>query len=141
MTEWQPIVKRNREATQLDFSENPDAHLGNINNKLNSGSVANMSAIKELSQFARDFEAKEAAERQTLSESAQNTLLKNKHLLLYQEIKAKRLKKIKSKIYRRIKKKQREREEEVAITAKIGGNKEALLEEVEKMERKRAEVQ
>ena len=75
-----------------------------------------------------------------VAEAVKSELLKNKHLLLYQELRAKRLKKIKSKLFRRIKKKQREREQDKALNTRISSNKEAVFEEIEKMERKRAEV-
>lgn len=141
MTEWQPIVKRNREATQLDYTTNPDAHLANFANKLNSNDLKSLSAIKDIAGAAREVDAAEAtADPSKLTDAAQEALQKHKHLLLYQELKAKRLKKIKSKVYRRIKKKQREREEAKQLGAKLDGNKEALMEEIEKMERKRAEV-
>lgn len=141
MTEWQPIVKKNREATQLDFSENPNSQFKNFDNKLNSKQFGDMSFIKEINDAEKLVTGTEDPESTNqLSEAAKNALLKNKHLLLYQELKAKRLKKIKSKLYRRIKKKQRTREEEKVFNMKISNNKDALLEEIEKMERKRAEV-
>lgn len=141
MTEWQPVVKRNREATQLDFTTNPDAHLANFGNKLNSNDLKNLSAIREIAGAAREADAaEETATPSKLTDAAQEALQKHKHLLLYQELKAKRLKKIKSKVYRRIKKKQREREEAKQLGNKLEGNREALVEEIEKMERKRAEV-
>lgn len=64
---------------------------------------------------------------------------KNKHLLLYKEIKAKRVKKIKSKNYRRLKKKQKSEEEAKQLALRLSGDKDAIIEELEKLERKRAE--
>ncbi len=65
-------------------------------------------------------------------------LLKQKHLLLYKEIKAKRLKKIKSKMYRRIRKRKKERIESANLYSRLKYDKSFALEELEKMERKRA---
>ena len=144
VTDWQPIVKKNREATQVDFSENPDSQFKNLDNKFQSKQFTDISIIREINEAEKELQNEQFEKlentKNELSESAKNALLKNKHVLLYQELKAKRLKKIKSKLFRRIKKKARQREEDKTLHMKISNNKEALLEEIEKMERQRAEV-
>ena len=139
MTKWQPLVKRNREATQLDFREDPNAQHKNLSNKQNSNEFKTISVIDQLPKAdpsGLDFTVQESQQKELMK----SELLKNKHLLLYQELKAKRLKKIKSKLFRRIKKKQREKEHDKTLNVRISNNKEAVFEEIEKLERKRAEV-
>lgn len=144
VTEWQPIVKKNREATQLDFSEDPNSQFKNLNNKMQSKQFSEMAFVKEINDAEKRAYTDQIETidnpNTTLSEAAKNALLKNKHLLLYQELKDKRLKKIKSKLFRKIKKKKRTKEEENAFNIRISNNKGAIVEEIEKMERKRAEV-
>jgi len=143
MTKWQPIIKRNREATQLDFREDVNLHK-NYNNKTESKQFKDISVIREINEAQKEYN--DAFKKDVdntlndLDEVTRGALMKNKHLLFYQELKAKRLKKIKSKLFRRIKKRQRERDNEKTFNLKISNNKDAMFEEIEKMEKKRAEV-
>lgn len=63
--------------------------------------------------------------------------MKQKHLLLYKEQKQKRIKKIKSKMFRKIKRKKEERRQTEILHSKMQ-DKTLALEELEKMEMKRA---
>jgi len=66
-------------------------------------------------------------------------LIKAKHLLLYKELKQKRIKKIKSKLYHKIKKRQVERKKGEEFAEALKNNKNLLYEELEKLEYKRAQ--
>lgn len=144
VTKWQSLVKRNREATQLDFRDDQNEQFKNLDNKLESRQFKGMAVVEELGKATGAIEGGQVVDfdkaEGPVAEAVKQELLKNKHLLLYQEMRAKRLKKIKSKLFRRIKKKQRDREHEKTLSMRIGNNKEAVFEEIEKMERKRAEV-
>ncbi len=150
LTDWQPIVKKNREAVQIDFREDPNKQLANFENKLRSKEFESREFNKEINQNLANAKLLNEAQlgesnggtngEGELSKEALSALNKHRHLMLYKEIKAKRLKKIKSKVYRRIKKKQREKEEANILGMKISNDKEALYEEIEKLERRRAEV-
>ncbi len=149
ITDWQPIVKKNREAAQLDFREDPNWHIRNHDSKLQSKEFKSIGVIREINenldqakllnanQIGNTIE--ETINNQELSKETQGALEKHRHLLLYRELKAKRLKKIKSKLFRKLKKKQREKEEAQQLNMKISSDKHALYEEIEKLERKRAE--
>jgi len=149
VTEWQPIVKKNREAAQIDFRVDPNRHIRNHESKMQSKDFQSMGVIKDINENLDqakllnanqiDNTIEETIKNQELSKDALGALEKHRHLLLYRELKAKRLKKIKSKLYRRLKKKQREKEEANQLSMKISRDKHALYEEIEKLERKRAE--
>jgi len=149
VTEWQPVIKKNREAAQIDFREDPNWHIRNHESKMQSKEFKSIGVIKDINQNLDqakllnanqiDNTIEETIKNQELSKETIGALDKHRHLLLYREIKAKRLKKIKSKLYRRIKKKQREKEEAQQLGMKISNDKHALYEEIEKLERQRAE--
>lgn len=119
VTEWQPIVKKHREAVQLDFSEvrKQTTPLASLNNHLKDslllpGDALNDVAAELHKQGELDEEAYLAKERESANYAR---LMKAKNLLLYKELKAKRIKKIKSKLYRRIRNKKLQKDQEVDL--------------------------
>ena len=141
MDKWVPIIKVNREKQHLDFTQKPnnqarvnffpsndDNFLSKrIDHKLNIigvGSEAQL--IKQEEKILDNLEPEEAQERMKAAS--------NRSTVLYQEIKRKRISKIKSKLYRRIKKRQREKEE-LAKMETLGPQERE--EEMEKLRNKR----
>ena len=140
ITDWQPLVKRHREASQLDFKDDENRACKNFANKLECRELRDNSVVQEINEVVRTMNAENTDKATSVPAAVASELMKNKHLLLYQEIKAKRVKKIKSKQFRRIRKKQQQKEADRALALRVTGDKEALLEEIEKMEVRRAEV-
>ncbi|KAL0360031.1 UNVERIFIED_CONTAM: putative protein C57A7.06 [Sesamum radiatum] len=124
ITKWEPLVKRNREAPTLYFDEDVDLGFSTI------GALA--------SEFEprTDFE-KKIASLISVEEvmDRQERLAKMRSLLFRHEMKAKRVKKIKSKTYHRLLKKERRKTAEAALQM----DPEAAKEHAMKQEFKRAE--
>ncbi|KAL4509994.1 hypothetical protein ABPG72_010187 [Tetrahymena utriculariae] len=117
VAKWIPIIKRAREADHLDFTEKTQDNL-RINaisgDELKKNKIA-MSIEQKLQQFnlktekqikAKEIELLEKLDPQEAKKRI-NEMNKQKMLLFQQEIKNKRVAKIKSKLYHRIKKKQK----------------------------------
>ena len=145
ITKWQPIVKKHREAAQIDFRRNKDDITMNFNNKIsfnNKDQRENTKVLKKqklLTQEQLDERLNDKIKDSENKEKIHKELMKQKHLLLYKELKAKRLKKIKSKLYRRIKKRNQSKRDEANLHSRLQSDKSFALEELERMERKRAE--
>jgi U3 small nucleolar RNA-associated protein 14 len=154
ITDWQPTVKRNREADQLRFSRD-SSHAGRRN--VTTGSMQqNFSATSELEteieailketgleeDEVRKREDRELKQNMFTKEEVlqrQQELRQMRTLMFHQEKKAKRLKRIKSRSHRRLRKKDKEKEQELTAqeTAELGG--EAGEEARMKEERRRAQ--
>eukprot|EP01044_Picomonas_judraskeda_P006234 COSAG03_NODE_614_length_6711_cov_6.683757_2_plen_746_part_00 len=154
ITDWQPTVKRNREADQLRFSRDA-SHAGRRN--VTTGSMQqNFTASTELEteieailqetglqeDEVRKREERELQQSVVTKEEVmqrQAELRQMRTLMFHQEMKAKRLKRIKSRSHRRLRKKDKEKEEDLTAkeTAELAG--EAGEEARMKEERRRAQ--
>ena len=133
LTTYQPLVKKNREATNLDFRDLQTFHENNKPTN-EEDEFTKLAASGGLSSH-KDLSRKEA---ELVNKIDVGELLKAKRLLLYKEIKQKRVKKIKSKLYHRIKKKQKERQKAAELANAMKSNQALVYEELQKMEYKRA---
>ena len=112
---WQEVIKKNRESAHLDFTQkNKEKFRINstvINKNTGSGFEDKLNAkLKELNMSNED-EIKRA-ELESLkalnpdeAKKRHNEILKQRNLMFYKELRNKRLSKIKSKLYHKIKKK------------------------------------
>lgn len=141
VSEWQPQVKRQREAEQVDFRTTQDTSTQNFYQKTRLDREKNeITKVLDKNKLFSEQGLKERLEEKIGEENKEkifNELMKQKHLMLYQEQKAKRIKKIKSKIYRKIKRKKEERIKNEAFKNQLS-DKTFALEELEKIERQRA---
>eukprot|EP00741_Cyanophora_paradoxa_P011186 tig00020554_g10806.t1 len=148
ISKWVPVVKRNREAEQLRFPLNapPKQNLSSaaLTSKFETttGLEKEVASLLEESGLAENSAAKgEELEMKKLTveevKARQAELAKMRSLLFYHELKCKRIKKIKSKTYHKIAKKERERE--LAKAADSGALDEEQARELEmKAARERA---
>ncbi|OZJ03444.1 hypothetical protein BZG36_03176 [Bifiguratus adelaidae] len=118
ITKWQPIVKKNREAEHLAFPLNEEALPKGTNASLVSTFKAETDlekdvsgALEEAGLKEKDLQQYEELALNKLSveevEARRKELRLMRDLMFRDEIKAKRMAKIKSKAYRRIKKKEK----------------------------------
>lgn len=155
MDRWLETVKANRRAEHLVFPlPNPDAQLvhkldapkpqndleSTIQNILVESGLAttqgksNEGEVKEFEELeGRKLPIEEIRERRA-------ELRKRRELMFREEVRAKRIKKIKSKSYRRVHRKERERLEQQERQALTDAGIDLDEEEKEKMERQRAEA-
>ncbi|KAK4342942.1 hypothetical protein RND71_038758 [Anisodus tanguticus] len=146
VTKWEPHVKRNREAPTIYFDEDKDVGFSTV------GAIAaefepRTDFEKKIASLVNDHEVVEAhrkdgarlLELNKISvedvRERQDQLAKMKSLLFRHEMKAKRVKKIKSKVYHRLLKKDRLKQAGNAIET----DPEAAKEQAMKQEFKRAE--
>ncbi|KAJ6815061.1 uncharacterized protein M6B38_134695 [Iris pallida] len=146
ITKWEPLVKRNREAPTLYFEDDVDAGVSTV------GAIASefeprTDFEKKMALLVRDSEIAEAhwkdgaklLELNMVSvedvRERQNRLAKMRSLLFRHEIKAKHIKKIKSKTYHRLLKK--DKRKVASVEAEM--DPEAVKEDAMKQEFKRAE--
>lgn len=147
ITKWEHLVKRNREAPTLYFDQNIDLGFSTV------GAIASefkprTDFEKTMATLVHDNEVVEAyksdgaklLELNKISvaevRDRQDRLAKMRSLLFRHEMKAKHIKKIKSKTYHRLKKKDRLKSASVDLQT----DPEAARELAEKQERKRAEA-
>ncbi|XAR61346.1 hypothetical protein NMG60_11035024 [Bertholletia excelsa] len=146
ITKWEPLVKRNRETPTLYFDNNVDLGFSTV------GAIASefkprTEFEKKMASLVNDNEVVEAhrkdgarlLELNKISvedvKDHQKHLAKMRSLLFRHEMKAKRIKRIKSKTYHRLLKKDRLK----AVAAEMEMNPEAAKELAMKQEFKRAE--
>lgn len=146
VTKWEPHVKRNREAPTIYFDEDKDVGFSTV------GAIAaefkpRTDFEKKIASLFNDHEVVEAhrndgarlLELNKISvedvRERQDELAKMRSLLFRHEMKAKRVKKIKSKVYHRLLKKDRLKQAGTAIET----DPEAAKEQAMKQEFKRAE--
>ncbi|XP_072977853.1 uncharacterized protein C57A7.06 [Typha angustifolia] len=146
ITKWEPLVKRNREAPTLYFEEDVDLGFSTV------GAIASefeprTEFEKKMAMLVRDPEVVEAYNKDGARllelnkvsiedvRERQNRLAKMRSLLFCHEMKAKHIKKIKSKTYHRILKKEKLK----AGSAEMQLDPEAAKEYAMKQEYKRAE--
>ncbi|KAF7724213.1 hypothetical protein EC973_001232 [Apophysomyces ossiformis] len=121
ISRWQPTVKENREADHLSFPlQAPEKHETTTSAALASKFKAETNLEKEIEEALNqagmkdeELEAFEALKLNKLSveeiEERRNELRLMRELMFRHEIKAKRLKKIKSKSYRKLQRKEKEK--------------------------------
>ncbi|KAJ8538350.1 hypothetical protein K7X08_014890 [Anisodus acutangulus] len=146
VTKWEPSVKRNREAPTIYFDEDKDVGFSTV------GAIAaefepRTDFEKKIASLVNDHEVVEAHKKDGARllelnkisvedvRERQDQLAKMKSLLFRHEMKAKRVKKIKSKVYHRLLKKDRLKQAGKAIET----DPEAAKEQAMKQEFKRAE--
>jgi len=126
LSTWQPVVIHHRRAKNLSFPLMRENHAATetsadliASHEMENGSALEQSIASILKQSGFDEEAIQNYEKVTLAkldkdEARKRTaeLRKMRSLLLYQELKQKRWKKIKSRSFRKVRKKQRERQKE-----------------------------
>ncbi|KAJ4747775.1 U3 small nucleolar RNA-associated protein 14 [Rhynchospora pubera] len=146
ITKWEGVVKRNREAPTLFFEQDQNLGYSTVG-AIASGFEPRTEFEKQMAQLRQDPELVEAykndgAKMLELNKVSvkdvidrQNRLAKMRSLLFRHEMKAKRIKKIKSKTYHKIKKKERQK----AASAELEMNPEAAKQQAIKQEQKRAE--
>lgn len=155
MDRWLETVKANRRAEHLVFPlPNPDAQQvhkldapkpqndleSTIQNILVESGLANAQG-KSNEDEVKEFEELEGRKLPIEEIRARRAeLRKRRELLFREEVRAKRIKKIKSKSYRRVHRKERERLEQQERQALIDAGVDLEEEEKEKMERQRAEA-
>lgn len=147
ITKWEPLIKRNREAPTIYFDKSVDLGFSTV------GAIASefkprTDFEKTIASLVHDNDVVEAyksdggklLELNKLSveevKDRQNRLAKMRSLLFRHEMKAKHIKKIKSKTYRRLKKKERMK----AASLELQTDPKAAKELAEKQERERAEA-
>ncbi|KAK4413376.1 putative protein C57A7.06 [Sesamum alatum] len=146
ITKWEPLVKRNREAPTLYFDEDVDlgfSTIGAIASEFEPrtefekkiASLINQNEVVEAHKKdgARLLELNKISVEEVMDR--QERLAKMRSLLFRHEMKAKRVKKIKSKTYHRLLKKERKKTAEAALQM----DPEAAKEHAMKQEFKRAE--
>ncbi|KAJ2962821.1 hypothetical protein NQZ79_g2114 [Umbelopsis isabellina] len=118
---WQPLVKENREADHLSFPLQEHAPAANSNAALTGKFQAETSMEKQIEEALaaagmkdKEEEEFEALELNKLSveevEARRNELRMMRELMFRHEMKAKRIKKIKSKAYRKVARKEKLKE-------------------------------
>jgi U3 small nucleolar RNA-associated protein 14 len=147
---WEGIIKRNREAPHLDLT-----NKNNDKFRINSNIVHNLSKsnvetrveakLKELNLLNEEDFLKE--ERDMLkklnpdeAKRREAELTKHRNLMFYQELKQKRISKIKSKLYHKIKNKREKKLQERLMSNLDESDPMAQLREIEELEKKRAQV-
>ncbi|RHZ79054.1 hypothetical protein Glove_152g42 [Diversispora epigaea] len=147
INKWEPIVMQNREAEHLKFPMNPVPHYQPTNNTLTGNFQPSTNLEKEVDTALIESGAKEKDiqkfEELQLSKlsveeiiARQKELRRMRELMFREEIKAKRIAKIKSKTYRKIKRKEREKNK---LSVEQFGDKETIKEEQMKLESARAQ--
>ncbi|KAJ0977738.1 hypothetical protein J5N97_013212 [Dioscorea zingiberensis] len=146
ITKWEPLVKRNREAPTLYFDKDVDLGFSTVG-AIASGFEPRTEFEKKMASLMCDPEVTEAhlkdgaklLELNKLTsedvKDRQHRLAKMRSLLFRHEMKAKHIKKIKSKTYHRILKRERLK----APSSNVEMDLEAAKEEARKQEFKRAE--
>lgn len=146
ITKWEPLVKRNREAPTIYFDQDLDLGFSTV------GAIASefeprTEFEKKIASLVHDDKVKEAHEKDGArllelnktsiedEKERRDRIAKMRSLLFRHEIKQKHIKKIKSKTYHRLMKKDRLK----ATSAQIEMDPEAAKEQAMKQEFKRAE--
>ncbi|KNA13232.1 hypothetical protein SOVF_118770 [Spinacia oleracea] len=147
ITKWEHLVKRNREAPTLYFDQGNDMGLPTVGTMASEfkprsdfeKAIASIMDNKEVAEAYQSDGAK-LLELNKISveevKDRQDRLAKMRSLLFRHEMKAKQVKKIKSKTYHRLKKKDKLK----AASSDPQTDPEAAREYAEKQERKRAEA-
>eukprot|EP00127_Corallochytrium_limacisporum_P002301 Clim_evm89s109 gene=Clim_evmTU89s109 len=154
VSQWQPLVKRNREASQLKFPLQQERHSNKSVTALTTSFKADDSGIEgevqkvlESSgqipgQGDKSIDLPDASRVKSKDdiEREKAVLAKAKALLTYYEAKRKRINKIKSKKYRKVQKKSEKKIQEKVLMEDVANmDPEAYQEYLEKLERQRAE--
>ncbi|CAG8469082.1 4136_t:CDS:2 [Ambispora leptoticha] len=121
ISKWEPIVKRNRESDHLEFSKSSSAASYQLSNNTLAGTFKastelekQVEHILEESGFKeKDIQQYEELELNKLTieeiQSRRRELRMMRELMFREDLKAKRIAKIKSKTYHKIKKREREK--------------------------------
>jgi U3 small nucleolar RNA-associated protein 14 len=154
LNRWIDTVKANREAEHISFPlpdpyEQQVARLGPVEPKtdlestiqsilVESGLASNEKSVEKKFQAAEELETRKMSLEEVRARTTE--LRKRRDLLFREEIRAKRLKKIKSKSYRRVHRKEREKMEEFERQALIEAGIDPDEQERELFDRRRAEA-
>ena len=150
LRQWLPIIKKNRESENLDFRENVTNDGFRMQSKANEKKKVNNDHTDKILNKQKEINIDDEVnlkKRELKSQEDQDAkekqkrlgeVVKNKNLAMYREQKHKRMKKIKSKIYRQIKKKKKTKEEIEQQEMLAQGDPTIRLEQMEKLERERA---
>merc|ERR1739838_496976 len=119
LKEWEPRIYKNRSKENLEFKQEEPPDEQNLASFKEKITISSSSLFSDLEKLTKQYEDKEYNEQELVEKSMQEEeakkrfakLQKMRYLLSYEEIKAKRTKKIKSKAYRR---RQREKRKKFA---------------------------
>ena len=161
LDQWIDTVKRNRRAEHLHFPL-PDDRSAAISGGTNLSATVDSAPFNELESTVQNIleesglssKSKNDQEDQirafeqlqtnkmSLAEAQarQAELRKMRELLFREEVKAKRIKRIKSKAYRRVHRKERERDAQIEREARISAGADVSDEERNRLDRQRAEA-
>jgi U3 small nucleolar RNA-associated protein 14 len=150
LTNWQPIVKQNREKEQLSFPLKEPGRHHVTSSSLVDSFKPRTSLEDEIARIVKAAGADEDTLRKTEElelrkldvgevQKRQAELAKMRSLLFHAEIKAKRVNKIKSKKFHKVDRKYKEKQESLADHELEKLDPEAYKERIESRERKRAE--
>lgn len=154
LNRWVDTVKANREAEHLSFPL-PDPHeqnqttlpavqpQTNLENAIQSilvesGLAANEKDTEKQIQASEELEARKMSIEEVRARTAE--LRKRRDLLFREEMRAKRIKKIKSKAYRRVHRRERQKLAELERQAALEAGIDLDEEEKERLDRQRAEA-
>ncbi|EED16750.1 small nucleolar ribonucleoprotein complex subunit Utp14, putative [Talaromyces stipitatus ATCC 10500] len=154
LNRWIDTVKANREAEHISFPlpnpyEQQVARLGPVEPKtdlestiksilVESGLATDEKSAEKQFQAAEELETRKMSLEEVRARNSE--LRKRRDLLFREEVRAKRIKKIKSKSYRRVHRKEREKLEEVERQALIDAGIDPDEQERELYDRRRAEA-
>ncbi|KAI9207039.1 Utp14 protein-domain-containing protein [Polychytrium aggregatum] len=149
ISKWTPIIKKNREATHLQFPMNEPPAPGVSSSGLVSKFTPETEMEKEIHQILEesqlvekkqkafeDMELNKVSKEELMARRAE--LSKMRSLLFFEEQKAKRLAKIKSKTYRKILKKDKLKKQMMSIEELHKLDPQLAAAELEKLEAARA---
>jgi len=121
LKEWEPRIYKNRAKENLEFKQEEPPDEQNLASFKEKITISSSSLFSDLEKLTKQYEDKEYQEQELVEKHMQEEeakkrfakLQKMRYLLSYEEIKAKRTKKIKSKAYRR---RQREKRKKFAVS-------------------------
>lgn len=150
LRQWLPVMKKNREAEFQDFRQ--DVNKDNFrmqtsaNTLSNKGPNAQSKILNKLQEMDMDTEANLKKRETNFLENLEaderrekiDALVNHKNLSMYKETKLKKMKKIKSKLYRQIRKKKKFKEEGAKLEMMAEQDPKLRFEQLEKLEIQRA---
>ncbi|KAJ3300996.1 hypothetical protein HDU76_005910 [Blyttiomyces sp. JEL0837] len=149
VTKWQSVVKKNREAEQLVFPMNQKPVVNDSSSALVGKFQAETSLEQEIANILEDSALTEKRQMELEEmelnkvtkeelEARRAELAKLRSLMFYQELKQKKIAKIKSKTYRKVHRKKKgkngEEEEELSVAELAGLDPDLARDKLEKLE-------
>ena len=150
LKQWLPVMKKNREAEHQDFRQDVNKDNFRMQTSANvlshKGPDAQSKILNKLQEMDMDTEANLKKRESHLLESLEaddrreklDQLVGHKNLAMYKETKLKKMKKIKSKLYRQIRKKHKFKEEAIKLEMMAEQDPKLRFEQLEKLEIQRA---